>query len=615
MRTILFVIVFAGFVIFSFGQRATVISSLKYLPVKAEKGNPMDGSEILEGQVIPLKSASLIEEDEMGDTWYDLQSNRSVANQICLYPDGTMAGVWIYGIDATGYDDRGTGYNFFDGNEWGEWPTLRIESERCGWPVYAPLGENGEIIVSHNAFDALFINRRTEKGIGDWTESTLQGPSGYEKITWPRVVTTGVDNNIVHILGMIREYPNAGDVTLGYYRSQDAGETWDVMNYEIPGTGHDFYTDLGADSYMFAEPRNGVIAFFIANLWCDAFIMKSNDNGDTWEKTIVWEHPYPFYDDNTVFTDTLWAPDNSGHIALDSDGKAHVVFGLGFIIKTEVGTSYYHFPDYQDGIVYWNEDMSPFEYSDQHDALDPYDVLAEDVNLIGWSQDLNNNGVLDFTDEIQSYREIGLSTMPHIVVDESNRIYVVWASTTEGFDNGTHNFKHIWARSLIDPYWGWSEFHDLTGALVHIFDECIYPQLTPLTDDNIYLMYNLDGIPGLALDGDHEHHQNKKMWSTINKDEILGVDDPTDFNIDMVSQNYPNPCSESAVVKVDLNNAVALSLEVYNLMGQKVISLPERKVNAGTHLLTIDVTEMKPGIYIYSVFAGDKKVNRKMVVE
>jgi len=197
MKTILCIIVFTGSVLFSFGQRATVKSSSKYLPVQAEKSIPVDGSEVLEGQVIPFKSASLLEEDEIGETWYDKQSNRAVANRVYRYPDATMAGVWTFGMNATGFDDRGAGYNFFDGNEWSDWPTSRIESERCGWPVYAPLGENGEIVVSHNASDAMFINRRTEKGTGDWTESTIQGPPGNEKITWPRVITEGVDNSIL----------------------------------------------------------------------------------------------------------------------------------------------------------------------------------------------------------------------------------------------------------------------------------------------------------------------------------------------------------------------------------------------------------------------------------
>ena len=221
-------------------QRAKIDPSFKNHEVKAEKTVDLDGSEELSGAVLPFKATNLYVEEDIGETYYDKQSNRAVANRIYLYPDGTMAANWTFGLGAPGFTDRGTGYNYYDGNEWDVWPGARVETVRCGWPSYAPLGENGEIIVSHNATDALIINKRPERGTGDWTETQIQGPAGNEKVTWPRVVTTGVDNNTVHVLGMIRDYPVAGDMELAYYRSNDGAENWEIMNYEIPGTNHDF---------------------------------------------------------------------------------------------------------------------------------------------------------------------------------------------------------------------------------------------------------------------------------------------------------------------------------------------------------------------------------------
>ncbi|MCF8404737.1 MAG: hypothetical protein K9H58_12375, partial [Bacteroidales bacterium] len=501
MKTTLSIALIVLFSISGFSQkRAQVNKSMKYYSVQAEMSNPIDGSEIYQGTLAPVKSTNFQSEEDMGETFYDKQSNRAVANRVYLHPDGTMAATWTFSLETSGFNDRGSAYNYYDGNAWGSWPTARVETIRSGWPSYAPLGENGEIIVSHNAVDALVINARPEKGTGSWTETLLQGPAGFDKVTWPRVTTTGTDNSIVHVLGMIRDYPISGDMELAYYRSDDAAVSWEIENYLIPGTSHDDYNDLGADSYTFAEPRAGVIAFFVANIWCDAFIMKSTDDGDSWDKIMVWEHPYPFYDENTIFTDTLWAPDNSGHIALDSEGKAHVVFGLCFVNHAEVGTTYTYYPAYGDGIAYWNEDMDPFENANQHDALDPYDVLEEDVNLIGWSQDLDNSGTIDLLDPVIAYSEIGLSTMPNIIVDETNRIFVAWASTTESFDNGVNNYKHIWARASHSTDIGWGSFLDITGGLIHIFDECVYPQFAPLSDDNVYLMYNYDQNPGNAVD-------------------------------------------------------------------------------------------------------------------
>lgn len=615
-KTLLFATLLA-FVISSIAQTKTHLpKTLAERAVTIEYAQPLDGSEIFDDASYgPVKSATLFDENQVGETFYDLQTNRTVGNRNYLFSDGTLGTTWTRGMEATAFPNRGTGYNYHDGTSWGPSPDVRIETQRCGWPSYAPLGESGEVVVSHNATDALIVNRRMEKGTGDWTETILQGPPGYEKVTWPRVTTSGDNHEIIHVIGLIREYPNAGDVTFAYYRSMDAGETWDIINHEIDGTGHDYYTDLGADGYLFAEPRAGVVAFLCVNIWSDLFMMKSTDNGDTWEKTVIWEHPYPMWDwDNSLTTDTLWAPDQSAHIALDADGMAHVVFGITRVTHEEAGTTYSYFP-YTDGIGYWNETMPPFEDANQHDALDAVDVLVENYNLIGWLQDVDGSGDIELMEEILSYRSLGLSTMPNIVIDETNQIFVSWSATTETFDNGTYNFKHIWVRTSPDNGTTWGDFFDMDGDLVHIFDECIYPVMAPTTDGNIYLMYNIDGIPGLGLDDDHDYVENTQWFLNIDKDEILSTPDPVQFEAHHVSQNSPNPFNETTVVLVDLNISTEISLEVFNIMGQMVYQTPARKVNAGTHQFKINGSQLDSGLYFYTVTAGNSKVTKKMIVE
>ena len=611
--------VFASSMIINVGalaqKRAMVKPGLQKYQVEADYRLLDDGSEIDNAVIIPAKNANMLEEEIIGETYYDKQSNRCVTNRIYRFSDGTMGATWTRGMDEPGFSDRGTGYNYFDGNNWGPYPTARIETERAGWPTYAPLGENGEIVVSHNAVDALLINRRVEKGTGDWIETTLQGPPGYEKVTWPRVITSGPDHNTIHLLGQIRDGYNGQDIALAYYRSTDGGDNWDIQNEVFDGVGPDAYTEIGADAQVWAEPRAGVIAFACFNMWHDLFIYKSTDEGDTWVKTVVWEHPYPFYNDETVFTDTLWVPDNSGAIALDSEGKVHMAFGLGVIGHFEVGTTYTFWPGLSNGIAYWNEDMPPFEADNQHDALDPYDVLLEDVNLIGWSQDLDNSGALEFEDII-AYSEIGLCTMPNIVVDDLNQIFVVYAATTESYHNGTYNYKHIWSRGSPDGGMSWVPMHvDLTESLTHIFDECVYPVLTPASDDYIYMMYNQDQSPGNAVDEDHPYELNNEYFSTVAKPEILGIGESHQFTAANVMQNYPNPFSDRSSVKVMLNQPANLSLEVSNIQGQVVYSTEPIDAAPGSHMLTIEAADLKPGLYIYTVYAGNSKVNRKMIIK
>jgi hypothetical protein len=61
----------------------------------------------------------IVGENVIGNTFYDLQSNAFLSNRIHVYPDGTIGAVWTRGVDdPPSFPDRGTGYNYFDGNTW-----------------------------------------------------------------------------------------------------------------------------------------------------------------------------------------------------------------------------------------------------------------------------------------------------------------------------------------------------------------------------------------------------------------------------------------------------------------------------------------------------------------
>ena len=370
-------------------------------------------------------------ETQIGNTQYDLQTNKLLGNRIYRFDDGTIGATWTMGLQATSFPDRGTGYNYYDGSSWGNEPTERIESIRTGWPSYAPWGEEGEIVVSHEfGAHVLYFNTRSVKGTGAWNEFTYAYTGGPQYLSWPRLVTSGPDYNNVHLLANTFEAYEGMETATVYSRSTDGAATWDIENIIIEGMGSDYYFDLPADEYVWAEPRNGYLAFLCASAWHDMFMMKSDDNGDTWEKTVIWEHPYPFFDWNTTITDTFFCVDNSASITLDYEGKAHVVFGINRVLHDAVGTSYFLFP-YIDGIGYWNEDMETF--SNDLDALAPpylgyaNSEMVEDHNYIGWMQDVDGDGEIILNTDIMYYRELGPSTMPTIHVDENDFRYVLYA--------------------------------------------------------------------------------------------------------------------------------------------------------------------------------------------
>lgn len=537
-----------------FSQTTAIPEVLRNKPMVREYRQPIRDLPLIEKAILSTNDYDLVvvpDETIIGRTYFDLQSNTSVSNRISMHQDGSIGAVWTRGMQATSFDDRGTGYNYNDGSSWDPEPTARIENIRTGWPSYDTWGANGEINVSHDASN-LEICKRTTRGTGAWTETDYVGVA---KPTWPRIVTSGSNHEYIHLVYNSYDPYNGQNSAMLYSRSNNGGSSWSPQNTIITGTGASYYTEIGADEYTMAA-RGNTVAILVASIWRDLFVLKSTNNGNTWSKIVIWEHPYPMFDFDVTITDTFFCVDNSASVAIAPDGKVHVVFGINRVLHDAVGTSYNYFP-YVDGIGYWNEDMDAF--SDDLNALAPpqYGYAAsemdEDYNYIGWTQDMDGDGEITFittsTGFPMAYRSLGISTMPTISIDDAGNIYVAYASTTETYDNFEWNYKKIWMRAY-DGIWG--DFYHATSNVIHIFDESIYPVISQVSDDNVYLVYQADDEPGLALDGDHDYQENRIIVSSVPKSDLITMVTP-DIDVDPMSMTINQSTSDQSQQSTSLS--------------------------------------------------------------
>jgi len=574
------------------------------------------------GAIPSSKAIDINEEVTVGKTYFDLQTNSAMQSRLYRYDDATFGACFTYGYNHPAFDDRGTGYNYFDGEDWGPIPTQGIESDRTGWPAYAPFGENGEIIVSHisgGLQDGLLINNRPEKGTGTWTETLFQGPADHEGIVWPRIATGGVDHTVLHVIALTRPVANGGSLYQGqdgallYSRTSDGGTLWEPLHMVFPEINSDFYLGFDGDTYEIQAQEDNV-AILIGEAWVDLILLKSIDGGENWTKTLIWENPYPLWSGTP--TDTFYCADGSHSLAFDNSGMVHVLFGINRALSAD-GVNQSWFP-YVDGVGYWNETRPVF--SSDINSLNPYghpdSELQEDYSLVGWTQDVNGDGQITFVDDIGTY-QLGLTSMPQIHIDEQDMIWTVWSSVTETFDNGLLNYRHIWSRTALSEGSWWSPFRHVTFNIIHIFDECVWPALSATSNDSyFYMLYQTDTEPGLAERfSQHAYIENLIQFMEIDKIQPGVEDHSSDITITDVSQNIPNPFGQSTTVYVNLKKASDLKLAVMNVIGQQVLELNAGRVPAGEHKFTIDAKNLDPGIYFYCVGAGTSKITKKMIVE
>ncbi len=89
------------------------------------------------------------------------------------------------------------------------------------------------------------------------------------------------------------------------------------------------------------------------------------------------------------------------------------------------------------------------------------------------------------------------------------------------------------------------------------------------------------------------------------------VDAPITYSLD---QNYPNPFNPTTTIRFTIPESQDVRLDVYNVLGQRVATILNTQMNAGTHTVPFDATRLASGMYIYRLQAGDFVQQRKMML-
>ncbi len=575
----------------------------------------------------------------IGTSMYDMQTNASVCNRIELNSDGTISAAWTmaHDADAPSSPSRGTGYNYFDGTNWGTAPLTRIENIRCGWPNIGVTASGGEVIVSHEATSGvgnLHVLRRPVKGTGGWKDTTL----GYPDV-WPRMVIGGANGKTIHVISQTTGASTSGnppfhgqDGAVAYSRSLDGGNTWDKWHTVIPQIDSSFYLGFGGDSYAI-DARGDTIAIVVGGFDVDVVLLKSIDNGTTWTKTIVKQFPIPMYNSATMITDadgdqvadTLETNDASVAVLLDNQGKAHVWYGRMKVLcetpGTGSGAGLSLFPG-TSGLNYWNESMAM-------------------PGTCAFPRDIDGNGTLDVADYGTYY--LSLTSMPSAGIDDLGRIYLSYAGIYEGIaDGGTvaggKSYRHTYLLRSSDDGATWCgpiDVVDPDNSAAYDYFEGVYGAISRHIDSNVHLIYQRDSSPGHGLSGTPAGSTDPQSG---NESEIVYVEMPiTDFdalpcdslvfdgsnsnvgikenkeNLNYVSL-YPNPAANSVNILINLSVSAKVDVKIFSMIGQEISNF-EKELPSGSNSLNINLANYKAGIYFVKSTIQGKIVTNKLVIE
>ena len=93
--------------------------------------------------------------------------------------------------------------------------------------------------------------------------------------------------------------------------------------------------------------------------------------------------------------------------------------------------------------------------------------------------------------------------------------------------------------------------------------------------------------------------------------EITLGDAPQEFAL---SQNYPNPFNPSTNISYTLPKMSRVDLTIYNMLGQKVVSLVNQTQEAGSYTINWEAGNVSSGVYIYRLTAGKQTFTKRMML-
>ncbi|MCC5942908.1 MAG: T9SS type A sorting domain-containing protein [Balneolaceae bacterium] len=81
-----------------------------------------------------------------------------------------------------------------------------------------------------------------------------------------------------------------------------------------------------------------------------------------------------------------------------------------------------------------------------------------------------------------------------------------------------------------------------------------------------------------------------------------------------LQQNYPNPFNPTTQIRYELPQQSDVRITVYDMVGRQVATLVNETVQAGTHTVNFDASNLSSGVYLYRLQAGSTTLSRKLTV-
>ena len=210
------------------------------------------------------------------------------------------------------------------------------------------------------------------------------------------------------------------------------------------------------------------------------------------------------------------------------------------------------------------------------------------INFDGWSQ------------PNPPFLQIGYSPVPVDLTSfradvNDGKVVLSWATATETNNKGFEVEKQVSSKQKSVSR-QWEEIGFVAG-----YGTTTEPKSYSFTDNDLKNGTYSYRLKQIDFDGSYKY--SNVIEVTVNQ--------PDKYSLE---QNYPNPFNPTTMIEYSIASDGYVTLNVYNVLGQKVDELVNGEVKAGTYEVNFDASNLSSGVYYYRIEANGFVSTRKMVL-
>ena len=305
----------------------------------------------------------------------------------------------------------------------------------------------------------------------------------------------------------------------------------------------------------------------------------------------------------------------------------------GVVAAPNLEWGYIFDPKGSDGVLFSGDE--PLRWTGYYLTANAANSVGALATVVG--DDLNDDGVPDnIAALIAQYMLTGMTqtAATQAAIDNLAQVYFAAMATGYGIDSTTAAAAAVAAGTFADSV--------VTSYLALVAAGTMTQGEAFTAAGNVLVGYTLTALGALGIDLNDSDHDfdgtNGRLVfqvanSCIPRDQHLSVasywvnaaTSEVDSDESLVPKqfalhnNYPNPFNPTTQIAVDLPEAAATEITVWNIIGQKVATLYSGDLNAGHHIVNFDVQDdngqqLTSGMYLYRVTAGKYNATKKMTL-